>query len=109
MTKLEILIAARELLAEDERYWTQFRNARAAGGNPVAADDEDAVSWCAIGAMLKFSPYIYESAQTFIYANNIPMDGYDSYLSVIMNWNDDQRHTYREVIAAFDRAIEAVR
>lgn len=49
---IEILTEVRELLSEPGR-WTQFAAARNASGDPVAPVSEEAVCYCAVGALHK--------------------------------------------------------
>ena len=49
-TARDILIEARALIARPEA-WTQGAGARDAEGEPIAVEHQDAVSWCATGAI----------------------------------------------------------
>ena len=49
-TARDILIEARVLIARPEA-WTQGAGARDAEGEPIAVEHQDAVSWCATGAI----------------------------------------------------------
>ena len=49
-TAREILIEARALIARPEA-WTQGTGARDTDGEPIGVEHEDAVSWCATGAI----------------------------------------------------------
>lgn len=51
----QILLAAKELLSEEER-WTRWAHARNAQGYPVKPRDPTAVCWCTYGAIAHFSP-----------------------------------------------------
>lgn len=55
MKTSEILIAARDLIADPAR-WTQYASARDAEGKYVECDDEKAVCWCAMGALKHVCP-----------------------------------------------------
>ncbi len=49
-TPRDLLVEARTLIARPEA-WTQGAGARDANGEPVGVEHEDAVSWCATGAI----------------------------------------------------------
>ena len=49
-TPRDLLVGARTLIATPEA-WTQGAGARDADGEPVGVEHEDAVSWCATGAL----------------------------------------------------------
>ena len=49
-TPRDLLVEARTLIANPEA-WTQGTGARDAQGEPVGVEHEDAVSWCATGAI----------------------------------------------------------
>ena len=49
-TPRDLLVEARTLIARPEA-WTQGAGARDADGEPVGVEHEDAVSWCATGAL----------------------------------------------------------
>ena len=49
-TPRDLLVEARTLIASPEA-WTQGAAARDADGEPVGVEHEDAVSWCATGAL----------------------------------------------------------
>ena len=49
-TPRDLLVEARTLIARPEA-WTQGAAARDAEGEPVGVEHEDAVSWCATGAL----------------------------------------------------------
>ena len=49
-TPRDLLVEARTLIARPEA-WTQGAAARDADGEPVGVEHEDAVSWCATGAI----------------------------------------------------------
>ena len=49
-TARDLLIEARALIAKPEA-WTQGTGARDADGKPIAVEHDDAISWCATGAI----------------------------------------------------------
>ena len=55
MKTSEILIAARDLIADPAR-WTQHSSARNIKGNCTRSQSEEAVCWCAMGALERVCP-----------------------------------------------------
>lgn len=95
MTVKEVLIAARAKIA-DPVNWTQGEYARNADGADCEGDD--AVCWCAIGA-------IQESCDDYDTARDAL-----EYLHAVMGtypYHFNDTHTHAEVIAKFDEAIAA--
>lgn len=97
MTPLEILKAARELIAVPER-WTQGALAKAYDGESLWYGDNRATCFCAEGALKRVC--LSDG------------DSYDAYMELsdaagmpAHHFNDS--HTHPEVIALFDRAITA--
>ena len=85
MTTLEILKAARELLAVPER-WTKGALARSQNGDDVNPKSSEAAhSFCIVGAIGR---------------SNIDYDSFD-----LAYWNDAPERTHAEVLARFDEAI----
>ena len=60
-TPRDLLVEARTLIARPEA-WTQGAAARDADGEPVGVEHEDAVSWCATGAL---NCVMYSHADSF--------------------------------------------
>ena len=100
MTITENLQAARDLIT-DPNKWTQFAVARNSGNQITLASSPDAVCWCAFGAL----QYTYSRDQEFRDLLNI-MTYLDSFMNGSVGIYNDT-HTHKEVLAAFDRAIEA--
>jgi hypothetical protein len=103
LTTLEILTAARALLAEPER-WTQREYARNSSGFPVGACDPSATCFCMIGAIKRAGGFEYDA--------RIPLDVIAHLRAAIAtrdqtNWNDTRSHA--DVLRAMDRAIELAR
>ena len=102
-TVLDILIAGRELISDPSR-WTQGASARDDRDNRVGATAGVAVCWCSMGALHKTATAegsTYEDAYGAMMASLsliAPDDG-------LANFNDT--HTHSEVLALWDRAIEA--
>ena len=84
MTTLEILKAARELLAVPER-WTKGVSAKDKAGFFIDRKSEAAHSFCIVGAIGR---------------SNIDYDSFD-----LAYWNDAPERTHAEVLARFDEAI----
>lgn len=98
MTPVEILKAARELISDRAR-WTQRVSARYENGLSCWIYDQAAVCWCASAAILKVSDKGVSTVnrQKAEIALRCTVD------TSISTFND--RHTHREVLDAFDRAI----
>jgi hypothetical protein len=107
MSVREVLIAARGLIAKG---WTQGFAARDVAGQSVEPwSSPSACSWCIVGALnvacgtdvsetydgLARRKAAFESLEPFV--------GCEDWLF----WNDTPGRTQAEVLAAFDRAIEA--
>jgi hypothetical protein len=95
MSPVEILKAARELIAKPER-WTRGCGARNASGQDVNAHSDDATCWCAIGAIVKVSDDNPVPAEMLL-RRALPDGGF------ISAFNDS--HDHAEVLALFDAAI----
>lgn len=96
MTNREILIAARALISDYNR-WCKGWSAKTAKNQLCGPDDENAVTWCAGGAIVKCAPAIDRVQPVWdILREHIPGNK-------ITAWND--RTTHAEVLAGFDRAI----
>lgn len=98
MTPREILVAARERVAKG---WSKRSYARDVTGQPCGYGSGAAVSFCALGA-------IYASADDLI-AEITAVQTLRQTLGVrsIPEFNDDRKTTHADVLAAFDKAIEA--
>lgn len=94
MTTADTLRAARALIEQPER-WTTTYLARNKQGRITGHASEDAVCWCAIGAIYKVTtddPSPYLDVLRRITGNDLS------------GFNDSRTHA--EVLDAFDRAIE---
>lgn len=99
-TTAEILIEARKLIEKPEN-WTQGVDARDSRGIAVDYDHGGAVCWCAAGAISrigKMSDAVGDAERTMRLAIGF---------GFISSFNDSRTHA--EVLAAFDRAIEAAK
>jgi hypothetical protein len=96
MSPVEILKAARELIAKPER-WTRGYVARAGAVPLTSAMDVGATCWCAMGAVDKSAggPDFSAPALDLLYPM-LPGCG-------IAEFNDS--HDHAEVLSLFDRAI----
>lgn len=93
MTTLEILKAARELLAVPER-WTTGVLAKSQDGSEVAPNSTEAVCWCISGACLKIDGSQFLNViEALKIGTAVPI------------WNDAPERTHAEVLARFDEAI----
>ena len=102
MTPKQILQAARDLITPPER-WTTGWYARDKDGAETDSKSPDAVCWCTLGAVNKFSPDIHqeleenEALRVLMVAMKTPWPS---------RFNDT--HTHAEVLAAFDAAIASL-
>jgi hypothetical protein len=103
MGTLDVLKKARALLGEGPHRWTTGSLARDAAGEPRKPGDEGVTCFCVMGALAFVTgatwgsePDNYTAALAGIYE---VVDG------SIARFNDT--HTYEEVLALFDKAIEA--
>ncbi len=92
MVTVKQLRAARERIV---RGWTQGVLARNAKGGWVEPYDEDAVCWCAVGALLA-------DGDVELQGDDRQVDGI-----YIIVWNDTPGRTQADVIAFYDRRIAA--
>ena len=98
---LRVLREARDLIA---RGWTQGTLARDGNGDPVEPTSDAATCWCSLGAAKAVTKQdlSYGLAWSALLAA-LP----ESHRGYISNWNDARGRTQGQVIALFDRAIEA--
>ena len=92
MTYLEILKDARELIGDPAR-WTQDAYARNVDGKTTDPLNPDAVCWCAVGSIIKFTGSRLTEFVLSKYANGMSL----------ISFNDN--HTHAEVLSVFDRSI----
>ena len=101
MTAAELLREARKLL-EDPSHWTKGAFAKAAAGCAIASTSDNAVCWCAIGALRRFDRGGYSAA----YSNAVfVLQCCVSGSGGVAEFNDDPNTTHADVLAMFDRAI----
>lgn len=104
MSVKKILQKARKLIAKG---WTQGAFARNDRGWSVGNNSPDAQCFCAVGAIRTAAGW----------DGNAPMGEYREALSAVRaatgsrlpipSWNDNAKRTKEDVLAAFDKAIEA--
>lgn len=102
MTACEILVKARELIADPKR-WTQGVYARDADGCFVSATSPSSASWCSVGAVLcaAVSPEtLSEGGKAIAFLDSLATNKYG-----ILGFNDT--HTHAEVLEVFSKAIAA--
>jgi hypothetical protein len=102
MTPLETLKAARQLIT-DPAKWTQGWFALNANGDRTFGASQQAVCWCALGAIDKFDPPNF-----FDLPNAQAKDKFERFClskneQGVSHYNDT--HTHAEVLALFDAAI----
>jgi hypothetical protein len=93
---------ARRLVAEVG--WTRGMAARDANGDCVAATDDEAVCFCAIGALVRATDSVTNNR--FVIARKAVSDVIPVSAATIVQYNDHVA-TREDVIALFDRAIAA--
>jgi hypothetical protein len=98
---LRTLRAARKLIADPQR-WTQGTEARNAGGSPTDVYSENAVRWCASGAIFRAAPNGDAGADALRQASEVAWRTYDLALPDV---NDQFGH--EAVLRVLDRAIAA--
>jgi hypothetical protein len=110
MTERELLIAARDLLADPSR-WIKGEIAQNAAGDARNPDDPDACKWCMNGALIHCAgsgEWWSEERQepttlgialdclSRITGNNLPVSA----------WQDREQTTHQEMLELFGKAIE---
>ena len=105
-TTKAVLTKAREILTP-KKNWTQGTMARNSEGYMTLLRNEEAVCFCALGAVERA---YYDLAGWDPSA--APQEVFDPLYEAVGEggvalWNDRPSRTHEEVLAAFDRAIEA--
>lgn len=104
-TVLEALIQARERISTPER-WCRGWYAKDADGYPILETEDEAASFCAVGAIGAVAPVgqdLCERAQGILHAEARRL----GFLGVA-SFNDHRRTTHADVLALYDRAIARV-
>jgi hypothetical protein len=103
METLDVLKKARALLGEGPHRWTKGSLARTADGELCYPEDAGATCFCAMGAMAFVTGTSWRGgADGYVEARDVVERVVDG---SIARFNDT--HTYEEVLALFDKAIEA--
>lgn len=100
MTTKEVLIAARAKIAKPEQ-WTQGYYAKDAAGIEANPFSTEAACYCVLGVLHA------SAVGGFSFSNAVDAIR-DQIDCAISTWNDNPSRTHAEVLAVFDRAIEAV-
>lgn len=103
MNTLEHLKAARELIADPEK-WTKcsYAKTKQRGGASVPPDSPRAKCWCAVGAIRKVGPYAPSASIALMHALPVKWQW-----TGVPSFNDDPGTSHADVLALFDRAIAA--
>lgn len=101
-TPAEVLIGAREIIADRER-WTRERFCETAMGERCAYDSVDARRWSAWAAVCLTSGAVGHAYREALFAFR---DYGAANGQGIVTFNDE--HSHAEVVEAFDRAIAAL-
>lgn len=106
-TTKETLAAARRLIEAPE-YWTKGHHARDRFGTGVDSTSSRAVCWCALGACERADPRNNGSAakRALVLALEV-VEPRDRVPASVAEFNDSETTTHADVLALFDRAIEA--
>lgn len=100
---LKILKDARELLS-DEKRWTKGMWARTAAMMPTDSKSEDAVCWCAMGALCRVIDYDRDASE-FRMATAYLTEALPPSWWGVSVFNDAKATTHADLLAMFDRAI----
>jgi hypothetical protein len=105
VSALEIIVGARELLADGPHRWIKGFGAVNKDGGVVFDGSSDACRWCMSGAL--YASYYRQRKGNFYDW----CDARDVILTILrepgmVTFNDDPNTTYEMVLAAFDKAIE---
>lgn len=99
MTPLQVLKKARKLLSKPEK-WTQGWYYKDSNGQDVYDDMDEAVCFCAMGAIERSSnaQVEVESKALLLLKNAVRVD--------VAAWNDAPRRTHAQILRGFDKAIK---
>jgi hypothetical protein len=98
----EVLVAARELIVEPDR-WTKRTLAANEEGVGVDPTSEEAVCWCTVGAIQKAAASANNPDELEHLAVRAMFNTYIPYYP-LGDWNDGSTHEL--VLSVFDKAIE---
>lgn len=104
MDTVEILEKARELISVESR-WTQGSYAKDGNGEGTFPWGEDAVCFCALGAIKKAGDFRNDCSEPALFLGRVLRDrtGFVS----IDEYNDS--HSHADILSLFDHAIAAAR
>lgn len=95
---IEILVAARELLGDESR-WTRDNLAHDVYGVEIDPRSKNAVCWCVMGAVQKFSPGAGYQGAALSRVHSVVGESIDEF-------NDNPTTTHADVLRVLDAAIE---
>ena len=102
MTPAELLRLARDRVT---RGWCQRAIARLMTGEACPAESRDALSWCAVGALVAVSSPVEVHNDAFHRLRHaIGLRGDQA----IGAWNDAPERRQQDVVDAYDRALAAI-
>ena len=103
MNEVNVLIATRKFL-EYEARWMKGEYARKLDGNYCSPLDDDAVQWCAIGAVVHIAGS-YKEANHAIHWLSKQMKPTKEV--AVTQWQDQPEIIHQDVLDLFDKAITA--
>ena len=100
MNEINVLAATRRFLEYEDR-WMKGEYARKLDGNHCSPLDNDAVQWCAIGAVIHTAGS-YKDANSAIHwlIKQVEKD------ITVTQWQDQPETTHQDVLDLLDRAID---
>ena len=107
MSVNQLLIKAKEVISKPEN-WTKGEFARLEDGTACNLRRSDAKCFCTLGAIIKI-------ADKERYSNRDKIDAvaeiakFSPDYRCVPDWNDSEMTTHANVMAAFDKAIEATK
>jgi hypothetical protein len=103
----EVLLNAAKLL--EEKGWTQRTYARDKHGFSTVSTDDDAVCFCAIGAINRAGFELKDYEETLrLEAVAVLSESLGEFDNSISQWNDYHRRTKEEVISKLKEVAESV-
>ena len=116
ITTIEFLRKAREFI---ERGWTQGSSARDINGKGCVSFSPEATEWCAVGALNAVNAVVHDENFTFVRRAEhaldeailamfpLRADPSPARVTTILRYNDEPAREKRDILAVYDRAIEA--
>lgn len=104
---LKVLVSARKLLS-DPAHWTRGDLAHDAAGDSIDPRSEDAVCWCVMGAVQKFSlgAGYQGDALSLVYSVVGGISEFYDELNAVPEFNDSPATTHTDILRVLDAAIE---